>query len=131
MTSKSLYIILAILLFITEVIIATALKEHVFIRAYFGDFLVVILLFCIAKAIYAFNALYLAIAVFAFATLIEIAQFFHIADALGLAEGGIARIVLGTSFSVHDLLMYAIGCVAAYILDRFLINPKFRQPEVL
>lgn len=122
MTQKWIYAVLAIALFMSEVIIATMLKEHVFIRAYFGDLLVVILLYCMAKATYDFQPLRLAISVFLIATAIEIAQYFHIADWLELAEGSIARIVVGTSFSVHDLLMYAIGCVIAYYLDVYLIR---------
>ncbi|MGB5598031.1 ribosomal maturation YjgA family protein [Thiothrix lacustris] len=105
----------AIILFIVEVIIATKLNDYHFIRAYFGDFLVVILLYCAAKAVYDFEPKRLAIGVFAFATLIEVAQLFRLADVLHLT--GWARVVLGTSFSFHDLLMYAAGCIAVYWLD--------------
>lgn len=125
MNKKQLYGRLAITLFIIEILIATVLKEHVFIRAYLGDLLVVILLFCIAKAIYDFDSWRLTVGVFIFAVLIEIAQFFHIAEVLGLPEKSLSRIIVGTSFSIHDLLMYAAGSLAAYTLDRFIINDHF------
>ena len=115
--SKPNYAVLAIILFITEVIIATKLNDYHFIRHYFGDFLVVILLYFMVKAVINISAKPLAINIFIFATLLEIAQYFHLADKLGLAQGGIARIVIGTSFSVSDLVMYALGCLVVYWFD--------------
>ena len=105
----------AIALFVIEVIIATKLNHYHFIRAYFGDFLVVILVYCAVKAFWNVEATRLAIGVFAFATAVELAQLFRVADALQLT--GLARVVVGTSFSFHDLLMYAAGCVVVYWLD--------------
>ncbi len=117
MDLKLKYALFALTLFFIEVIIATKLNDYHFIRSYFGDFLVVILLYFTAKAVYDFNAKSLAICVFTLAVLIEIAQYFHLADILKLAHGGVARIVLGTSFSFHDLLMYAAGTLLVYYLD--------------
>jgi hypothetical protein len=104
-----------ILLFVVEVIIATKLNGHHFIRAYFGDFLVVMLVYCAVKAFWNVQPKRLAIGVFLFACVIELAQLFHLADVLHLT--GWARVVLGTSFSFHDILMYAAGCVAIWWLD--------------
>lgn len=109
------YALAAITLFFLEVIIATQLNSYHFTRAYFGDFLVVILLYCAAKAVYNFDPKRLAIGIFAFSAIIEVAQYFGIADVLQLS--GWARVVVGTSFSFHDLLMYAAGCGVVYWLD--------------
>ena len=106
----------AIALFVIEVIIATKLNDYTFIRAYFGDFLVVILLYCMAKAVYDFDPKRLAIGIFVFSAGVEVAQYFRIADALQLT--GWARVVVGTSFSFHDLLMYAAGCGMVYFLTK-------------
>lgn len=76
------YALAALALFIVEVTIGTKLNHYHFIRAYFGDYLVVILLYCMAKAVYTFDAKRLAISVFAFAALIEVAQYFQLADVL-------------------------------------------------
>lgn len=54
----------AIALFVIEVIIATKLNHYTFIRAYFGDFLVVILVYCAVKAFWNVEAMRLAIGVF-------------------------------------------------------------------
>lgn len=109
------YALLALMLFIVEVIIATKLNGYHFIRAYFGDFLVVILLYCLLKAVYDFDPKRLAIGIFAFSVVEEVAQYFGIADVLQLT--GWARVVVGTSFSFHDVLMYAAGCIAAWWVD--------------
>lgn len=103
------YALAALTLFIVEVIIATKLNGNHFIRAYFGDFLVVILLYCMAKALYGFDSKRLAIGIFTFSVIVEVAQYFRIADVLQLP--GWARVVVGTSFSFHDVLMYAAGCL--------------------
>lgn len=105
----------AIALFVIEVIIATKLNDYTFIRAYFGDFLVVILVYCAVKAFWNVEATRLAIGVFAFAVVVELAQLFHVADVLQLT--GWARVVVGTSFSFHDVLMYAAGCVTVWWVD--------------
>ncbi|MDD5391686.1 MAG: DUF2809 domain-containing protein [Thiothrix sp.] len=109
------YALVAIALFIVEVIIATKLNNYHFIRAYFGDFLVVILLYCLLKAVYDFDPKRLAIGIFAFSVVVEVAQYFRIADVLQLT--GWARVVVGTSFSFHDVLMYAAGCGVVYWVD--------------
>lgn len=113
--TKKRYALAAITLFIVEVIIATRLNDYHFIRAYFGDFLVVILLYCMAKALYDFDPKRLAIGIFLFAVSVEVAQYFRIADVLQLT--GWARVVVGTSFSFHDVLMYAAGCLTVYWVD--------------
>lgn len=112
---KKNYALAALTLFIVEVIIATKLNGYHFIRAYFGDFLVVILLYCMVKAVYDFDAKRLAIGIFAFSVIEEVAQYFRIADVLQLR--GWARVVVGTSFSFDDVLMYAAGCGVVYWVD--------------
>lgn len=124
MHHKWIYALLALLLFITEVIIATKLNHYPFIRHYFGDFLVVILLYFIVKAVTNIKAKPLAIGVFIFALSVETSQYFHLADHLGLAQGGILRIVIGTSFSVSDVVMYAGGTLFVYWFDLLVLNKK-------
>ena len=119
---KRTMLMLAVALFAIEVIIATKLNNHFFIRAYFGDFLVVILLYCAVKSVWTVEAKRLAISVFLFAAALEIGQYFQIADKLQLT--GWARVVVGTSFSFHDLIMYAAGCLTAWWLDVNWISKK-------
>lgn len=110
-----LWLLAAIALFAVEVIIATKLNHLHFIRAYFGDFLVVMLVYSAVKAFWNVEAKRLALGVFVFACVVELAQLFRLADVLQLT--GWARAVLGTSFSFHDILMYAAGCLCIWWLD--------------
>ncbi len=112
----------AMLLFMVEVIIATKLNGYHFIRAYLGDFLVVMLVYCAVKAFWNVEPKPLAIGVFLFACAIELAQLFRLADVLHLT--GWARVVLGTSFSFYDILMYAAGSVVIWWLDNHLLTTR-------
>lgn len=110
-------LLVALAIFMVEVLIATELQHYHFIRAYFGDFLVVILVYCAVLAIWETQAKHLAIGVFIFACVLELAQLFKLADILELT--GIARIILGTSFSFYDIAMYVAGCTTAWYLDSY------------
>lgn len=108
----------AVVLFTLEVLIATEGAHLPFIRGELGDFLVVILLYALAKAAHPFRPLPLALGVFAIAAALEVGQSFGLADRLHLAKGGLLRVVVGTTFQWADLLMYAAGCVTAWAIDR-------------
>jgi len=125
MSSRSKYLLIAILIFCCEVLIATKLSGFKFIRENFGDFLVVILLYFIVKTIRDVPPLPLAISIFVFACAVEISQYFHLADALGLRRGSVLSILLGTNFSFYDILMYLLGTLTAYGFDLLF----FRKPS--
>ncbi len=127
MNPRTYYLITTLLLFLLEVFIATALKHYTFIRANFGDFLVVILIYCFMKIWYPFEAKKLALGVFIFAVMIEISQYFHLANILHLH--GIGRIILGTNFSFQDIAMYALGCWVAYWGDKKFISIFLRGAQ--
>jgi len=111
------YLLITVLIFVCEILIATKLSGFKFIRENFGDFLVVILLYFAVKTIRDFPALPLAISIFVFASAIEISQYFHLADALGLRRGSVLSIALGNNFSFYDILMYLAGSIAACAID--------------
>lgn len=93
--------------FLIEVLIAKYVNDSI-IRPYVGDILVVILIYYFIKAFIETKSLYIIIGTLLFAYLIEIGQYFHIADILGL-ENKILRIMIGSSFSWGDILCYTIG----------------------
>lgn len=118
MQQRLIYLVLTIAIFIIEFLIATVWNHNHFIRAYFGDFLVVILIYYFIKIFVNIEPLRLALGIFIFSILVEFAQYFRIADHLQLAEGSAARVVVGTSFSWIDIFMYALGCLAVYLVDK-------------
>lgn len=120
MSRRMLFGWMALGIFGIEVLIATQLRSHRFIRGSLGDFLVVILVYCAVKALWPIAPRRLGPGVFLFATAIELGQYVHLADWLGFARGSIASIVLGNSFSVEDLAMYFLGTLTAIQLDQWL-----------
>ncbi|KNB62240.1 DUF2809 domain-containing protein [Chryseobacterium sp. Hurlbut01] len=113
---KPKYLLLTILIFLVEVLIATVLKNNFFIRAYLGDVIVVILLYTFVRSFFTVNDTKLIVGIFAFSCLIEFAQYFNIAEKLGFQPGSLMYIVIGNSFSWVDIACYAAGCLLLYLL---------------
>ncbi len=109
-----------LLLFLIEILIATNFKNIVWIRAYLGDVLVVILIYTFIQSFFDFDKTKTIIGVFFFACIIEFLQYFHFAELLGLKENKIAMIVLGNSFSWLDIACYAIGSFCTFTFNKFL-----------
>ena len=106
------YFLLSFILFLAEVLIATLLKHIFFVRAYLGDVIVVILLYTLVKSFFIIKEDRKLIAgIFIFSCLVEWAQYFNIADKLGLSPGSIMYIIVGNSFSWVDIACYAAGCL--------------------
>jgi len=115
---KPKYLLLTILIFLVEVLIATVLKNNFFIRAYLGDVIVVILLYTFVKSFFTVNDTKLILGIFAFSCVVEFAQYFNIAEKLGFQPGSLMYIVIGNSFSWVDIACYAAGCLLLYLLVR-------------
>lgn len=112
------YFLATIFLFIVEVLIATEFNNIEWIRAYFGDVLVVILIDTFILSFFDFVKTKTLIGVFIFACAIEFLQYFHFAEILGFQNNKIAMIVLGNSFSWIDIACYALGCLSVFIYHR-------------
>jgi len=115
---KPKYLLLTILIFLVEVLIATVLKNNFFIRAYLGDVIVVMLLYTFVKSFFTVNDTTLILGIFAFSCVVEFAQYFNIAEKLGFQPGSLMYIVIGNSFSWVDIACYAAGCLLIYLLVR-------------
>jgi hypothetical protein len=111
------YIILTIVLFLTEVLIAVYVHDSI-IRPNVGDFLVVILLYCFVRGFFNVNVIKAAISVLIFSYIVEFLQYLHIVQILGLEKNKIARIVIGSSFSWVDILCYTLGILFVLIFER-------------
>lgn len=110
----SIYYILIILL-ITEILITLFIHDK-FIRPYFGDVLVVILIYSFIRIFMPDKIRLLPLHVFIFAVLIEISQYFHLIDLLGLCENKLASIFICTGFDWKDIFCYAAGSLFCAIV---------------
>ncbi len=116
------YIVLTFLFFVIEVMIAVFFKSG-FIRHTFGDFLVVILIYCFIKSFLKVNSFKLAFAVLLFALTIEFLQFFNILNLLNLENNKTAILILGSTFHISDLVAYTFGIITFLIIDlKFISN---------
>ena len=108
--------LIAIFIFVVEVLIATELKNIFFVRAYLGDVFVVMLMYYFIKAFFDFNPTKLIVGIFIFSCLIEFAQYFHFGELMGFKDIRIVMIMLGNSFSWLDILCYFAGCVILFLI---------------
>jgi len=120
LTFNKKYFRIAFLILIIEILIALLMHDH-FVRPYLGDVLVVILLYCLLKSFFKLPVIPAAIFVLLFSFLVEFLQFLHIVEKPGLQQSTIARIVIGTSFSWIDVLMYTIGIGIVLMVEKYWI----------
>ena len=116
------YFLWALILFATEVFIALFVRDA-YIRPVGGDFLVVILLYCLVKSFTKTQTKTAAFGVLLFAYLIEAAQYYNLVGILGLRDIQVARIIIGTRFSWADMAAYTAGVAFVTCID-FIIKPK-------
>ena len=126
MTRKRIFFgIASLLLFGTEILIG--LFTHGFVRNYIGDVFVVILIYTLFRTISpdrprVWYILPTFILVFAFA--VEFLQLWGFCDKLGI-ENRLLRIIIGTGFSVEDLVSYTSGIIPCYMTEKFIRRTNF------
>jgi Protein of unknown function (DUF2809) len=97
-----------VILFLIEIFIATFIHDR-FIRPFFGDFLVVILIFYFFKSflkITDWNIAWLSLAI---SYLVEFFQYIDILNILGLSHNKMVVVIAGNSFAWEDMLAYTLG----------------------
>ena len=120
------YFTFTVFLFLLETAIALFVHDN-FIRPYFGDFLVVMLLYCFLKSFIKVSVWAAAGLVLLFSFAIEIAQYFNMVEKLGLEHYKIAKVVLGNSFAWMDLLAYVLGILAVISIEKFTLKRENKK----
>lgn len=123
-TFRKKYVLWAVVLFIIEVLIARYLQDPI-IRPYGGDFLVVILVYCVVRGLIHVPVLPAAIGSLVFAYLVESLQYGNLVELLGLQHHRLALLVLGHQFEWLDMLAYTLGTALVLVLER-----PWQQKEV-
>ena len=121
------YFRLALLLFVIEVLMALFLYDD-FIRPYFGDVLVVILIYCTIKSFIKASVLSVAIFTLLFSFTIETMQYFKIVKLLGMQHSKLANTVVGNSFSWIDILAYTVGIIIVFFIEQMVNNKSKTKP---
>ena len=111
---RTVYGALFLLIVLVEVFIGLYVRDS-FWRPYGGDLLVVIALCCAVRTVRPRGTKFLALFVFLFAAVVELAQSVDYVSLFGLGHISFFRILMGTSFSFYDLLAYGGGCALFFI----------------
>jgi Protein of unknown function (DUF2809) len=122
------FFLFTVLLFVIEVLIAAYVHDN-FVRPYVGDYLVVMLMYCALRTFINASPLKIALAVLLFAYFIELMQYFHLVDRLGLADNQLAKTVIGYGFEWLDLLAYTLGVITILLLEYLLGAGLFKQKK--
>ncbi|MBR6107035.1 MAG: DUF2809 domain-containing protein [Oscillospiraceae bacterium] len=107
----------ALLLLGIEILIG--MYAHGWVRIYLGDVLVVILLYALWRAVFPRRPAYgvlLPAAILLFAFCVEFLQLWGFADKMHITNR-LLRIIIGTGFSVIDLLSYAVGILPCMLFE--------------
>ncbi|MCP9767105.1 DUF2809 domain-containing protein [Lacihabitans sp. LS3-19] len=113
---KTKYLLLALILLITEILIAIYAHDK-FIRPFFGDFLAVIFVYCCLMIFLSRWPLKVALSSLLIAYLIETLQYFKFIEITGLIKYKVLAILIGNSFSWLDILAYTIGFITILIVE--------------
>ena len=117
MKKRYIYIVLSIMLFGIEILIG--LFAGGWIRSYLGDVLVVILLYTICRMISPEKPerwFVLPSVILGFSFVVEFLQLWGFCDRFGITNTFL-RILIGTGFSVVDLVCYSIGIIPCYVAE--------------
>ncbi|PKD20406.1 hypothetical protein APR41_14105 [Salegentibacter salinarum] len=114
--SRKNYLAGFLFLLIIEILIAFYVKDD-FIRPYLGDFLVVILLYCFAMGISRISIIKGLFSVLIFSFAVEFFQLINIVKVLQYQPPEIVIIMLGSSFSVWDLVAYLLGILCCSLVE--------------
>jgi hypothetical protein len=106
-----IYFLLSLLLLAAEVFIGVRLHDGI-TRVSGGDYLVVILLYCLVRSFWEWPVLPTALSVLVFAYLVELSQYFRLADHLGFGAHSLARVLVGDYFSWLDMMAYTLGILS-------------------
>lgn len=123
MKKRLIYALATIILIAVEVLIALFVHDN-FVRPYIGDVIVVVVVYCFVRIFIPEKVHLLPLYVFLFAVMVEVLQYFHIVDILGLGNSTFFRVLIGGVFDLKDILCYGIGCMLLGVWEIFLINHK-------
>ena len=113
---NKIYFIGFILIFIIEIVIAKYATG--FIRHTIGDVLATIFLYCLIKSFISISTNKTLLIVFIISFIIEFLQLTNFQNLYPEKMEKYLRIILGTSFSIGDLIAYLVGLTLVYIVER-------------
>lgn len=120
---RLIYGLLFLALLATEVCIALFAHDD-FVRPYLGDVLVTVLICAFLRIFVPDKIKLLPVYVFLFAVLVELGQYFGLVAIVGLGDSRFFSVLMGTTFSVYDLICYGVGCALFWGISHLLSNRR-------
>lgn len=121
--SRITYLIIFLILFLTELLIALFVNDS-FVRPYIGDVLVVMLICAFLRIFIPQKIKLLPIFATVFAVAIEALQYFDFVNLLGLADNRVLSIALGRTFDIKDIICYIVGGAIFFAAERIINNRR-------
>ena len=118
---RIVYAVAFVALLLAEIGIALFVHDG-FIRPYFGDVLVTVLLCCLCRVAFPKGIKWLPLYVFLFAAFVEAMQYVDLVALLGWENNVILSIIMGRSFSYVDMICYGAGCLGFWALEKLCIT---------
>lgn len=112
------YFLIFLSIFCIEVLIAIFIKDN-FIRPYFGDYLVIFLVYFFFLSFINAEKNNIAFGVLIFAFTVEIIQYFQVLSYFHLEKNRILRIVAGNTFSLEDLIIYTLAFLTIIYFNNY------------
>ena len=122
---RIVYAAIFALLLLVEIGIALFVHDR-FIRPYFGDVLVTVLLCCLCRVVIPKGMPLLPVYVFLFAVFVELTQYFDLVGLLGWEDNTLMATIMGRSFSLWDIVCYGAGCFVFWIVEKVCISCESR-----
>ena len=110
------YFLLLLVFFLIEAGIACYLKDG-FIRHTFGDYLVVIMLYFFLKCFIKIKPITASLVVLLIAFIVEFLQLTSFLEFFNLENNYYAKLILGSTFQISDLLAYTLGVLSIIIIE--------------
>jgi hypothetical protein len=118
------YFYLTLILLLIEIFIGVYVRDS-FVRPFFGDVLVVILVYCFIQSFWKIQPVKAMAGVFVFACVVEGLQYLNIVGKLGLRPYKLLVIILGSSFDWGDILAYAVGStIVIFVESKLRLKPR-------
>ena len=114
---RIVYAAIFALLLLVEIGIALFVHDR-FIRPYFGDVLVTVLLCCLCRVVIPKGMPLLPVYVFLFAVFVELTQYFDLVGLLGWEDNTLMATIVGRSFSLWDIVCYGAGCLVFWLGEK-------------
>jgi hypothetical protein len=122
------YLSVTVTLFLIELFIALFVHDR-FVRPFFGDFLVVILLFYFFKTITTWSNWNIAWLSLGISYVVELLQYFKALHYLGLQQNQWVTILAGNSFAWEDMLAYTLGVLVVLSFETNVIKYYFPNSD--